>query len=223
MLRHTRLRPRSGCDLRHGLYHVATYVMMDAIEVRATTMTRTTAVATLSRIMLGRLNSAQRAEIVADWWSMDASDPRYAALPDDLRAKLETMGPPADGTYPCYDPLIAVGLAASLAGVRNAWLEAQLASNNLGCVAVHGAVEALVACPCCHYRTLPKRGEYDICVVCFWEDDGSDEPLRHSGPNHATLAVARANFARFGAATEADRLHVLSDGPERYDRDVHGT
>ena len=26
-------------------------------------------------------------------------------------------------------------------------------------------------CLCCGYRTLDTRGEYDICPVCFWEDD----------------------------------------------------
>jgi len=28
-------------------------------------------------------------------------------------------------------------------------------------------------CPCCGYRTLisPPPGTYDICEVCFWEDD----------------------------------------------------
>jgi len=27
------------------------------------------------------------------------------------------------------------------------------------------------SCPCCGYLTLPERGAYDICPVCFWEDD----------------------------------------------------
>lgn len=26
-------------------------------------------------------------------------------------------------------------------------------------------------CLCCGYKTLDTRGEYDICPVCFWEDD----------------------------------------------------
>ncbi len=30
------------------------------------------------------------------------------------------------------------------------------------------------ACPCCGYNTLQKRGTCEICVVCWWEDDGSD-------------------------------------------------
>ena len=28
-----------------------------------------------------------------------------------------------------------------------------------------------VICLCCGYRTLEERGAFDICPVCFWEDD----------------------------------------------------
>ena len=28
-----------------------------------------------------------------------------------------------------------------------------------------------VICLCCGYRTLDERGVFDICPVCFWEDD----------------------------------------------------
>lgn len=26
-------------------------------------------------------------------------------------------------------------------------------------------------CPCCGYITLESEHEYDICPICFWEDD----------------------------------------------------
>ena len=60
-------------------------------------------------------------------------------------------------------------------------------------------------CPCCDFITLPERGEYLICPVCFWEDDGQDidaldEP---SGTNHGlTLGRGRSNFQQFGAFQE---------------------
>ncbi|MEO8182584.1 MAG: GNAT family N-acetyltransferase [Deltaproteobacteria bacterium] len=31
------------------------------------------------------------------------------------------------------------------------------------------------SCPCCQYLTLDERGAYEVCAVCFWEDDGQDE------------------------------------------------
>jgi hypothetical protein len=36
-------------------------------------------------------------------------------------------------------------------------------------------VRAMNACPCCAYLTLPQRGGFDLCPVCFWEDDGQDD------------------------------------------------
>ena len=67
-------------------------------------------------------------------------------------------------------------------------------------------------CPCCDYITLPERGNYLICPVCFWEDDGQDvEALdQSSGPNHGiSLRQGRANFKRFGACEEAMVKNVL--------------
>ncbi|WP_207943253.1 CPCC family cysteine-rich protein [Actinomadura sp. KC345] len=59
------------------------------------------------------------------------------------------------------------------------------------------------ACPCCGYLTLEQRGYFEICPVCFWEDDGQDEhdaDAVRGGPNGAlSLAQARRNFTRIGA------------------------
>ncbi len=60
-------------------------------------------------------------------------------------------------------------------------------------------------CPCCHYKTLEERGGYDICSVCFWEDDGQDDQdadTEGGGPNHMSLTQARENYRRFGAIQE---------------------
>ena len=67
-------------------------------------------------------------------------------------------------------------------------------------------------CPCCDYVTLPERGNYLICPVCRWEDDGLgfDQLDQPSGPNHMTLRDGRANFARFGACAEELLEHVCS-------------
>lgn len=56
-------------------------------------------------------------------------------------------------------------------------------------------------CPCCDDFSLSRRGEYDICRVCFWEDSGQDlDKLdQYSGPNHMTLREGRRNFSEFGA------------------------
>lgn len=68
------------------------------------------------------------------------------------------------------------------------------------------------ACPCCDYVTLPERGSYLICPVCFWEDDGInlENQEKVSGPNHISLILARSNFAKYGACDPKLTKNVLS-------------
>jgi hypothetical protein len=58
-------------------------------------------------------------------------------------------------------------------------------------------------CPCCGCKTLYGRGGFEICDVCFWEDDGQDDADAdevRGGPNGSlSLTQARANFKSFGA------------------------
>lgn len=59
-----------------------------------------------------------------------------------------------------------------------------------------------IACPCCGYATLGERGGWDICRICWWEDDGQDNhnaTVVVSGPNsNISLARARLNFILHG-------------------------
>lgn len=67
-------------------------------------------------------------------------------------------------------------------------------------------------CPCCQFATLPERGAYEICPVCFWEDEDQDdqdiEAVR-GGPNGTlSLLQARLNFAECGACDVRHRQNV---------------
>lgn len=33
----------------------------------------------------------------------------------------------------------------------------------------------LNTCPACGYPTLPERDAFEICEICFWQDDGQDD------------------------------------------------
>ena len=69
----------------------------------------------------------------------------------------------------------------------------------------------LVACPCCRHATLSSRAAYQICPVCFWEDDGQDSAdadEARGGPNTISLTQGRKNFLRITASVEADVGHV---------------
>jgi hypothetical protein len=60
------------------------------------------------------------------------------------------------------------------------------------------------ACPCCGFLTRSRKpaGTFEICPVCYWEDDNvqHDDPYFPGGANDVSLAQARANFASFGAS-----------------------
>lgn len=80
-----------------------------------------------------------------------------------------------------------------------------------------------VNCLCCGYKTLSERGNYDICPVCFWEDElfidtnalCSDNPkivllynklefekilqVRSGANKGLTLLEARENYKQFSA------------------------
>ncbi len=66
--------------------------------------------------------------------------------------------------------------------------------------------EQKYSCPCCDHRTLDERGGYQICPVCFWEDDGQDDhdaDMIRGGPNYSlSLSQARKNFVEFGACEQ---------------------
>lgn len=72
-------------------------------------------------------------------------------------------------------------------------------------------------CPCCDYFTLTSRKQYEICKVCFWEDDGIDiDKLdKLSWPNHLTLREARSNFISFGASNIKYINDVISKNKRR--------
>ena len=60
------------------------------------------------------------------------------------------------------------------------------------------------SCPCCQHLTLGAQGGFEICPVCFWEDDGQDDDAAtvvRGGPNgKLSLKQARENFKVCGAS-----------------------
>lgn len=77
-------------------------------------------------------------------------------------------------------------------------------------------------CPCCSCRTLNERGAFEMCPVCWWEDDGQDNAdadVARGGPNgELSLSDARANYYFYGAS---DRQYVDQvREPTPYERPV---
>lgn len=57
-------------------------------------------------------------------------------------------------------------------------------------------------CQCCGFYTI--GGNYEICPVCFWEDDPiqAERPDCAGGANSISLIEAKKNFAMYGACEE---------------------
>ena len=64
-------------------------------------------------------------------------------------------------------------------------------------------VNSKFACPCCGHKTFKEKpnGTYEVCPVCFWEDDPIqlDDPDYEGGANPTSLKQAQKNFLEFGA------------------------
>ncbi len=95
-------------------------------------------------------------------------------------------------------------------------------------------------CLCCGYLTLSTRAEFDICPVCFWEDDAylifdknaesiysvyvkyeniPEEKLLDipSGANHGlTLREGKMNYEKYGACEEDMIKHVRPPRKSEY-------
>lgn len=60
-----------------------------------------------------------------------------------------------------------------------------------------------VRCLCCGNRTLTAPGVFELCPVCWWQDDGQDEAdadvVRGGANGLLSLTAARANFLAYGA------------------------
>lgn len=81
-----------------------------------------------------------------------------------------------------------------------------------------GPAELPLRCPCCGCKTLGERQGYEICPVCFWEDDGQDNhdaDVVRGGPNGAlSLTQGRSNYRQVGACDERAVKNVRPPLPD---------
>ena len=104
-----------------------------------------------------------------------------------------------------------IALRAEYRGVTHRYLMRCLHEAGLGDCIVSPGCEQLEACPCCVYRTLSTRGQYEICDLCGWEDDGNEALDVPSGPNHMTLGQAREHFARHRSHLPLDKWPLATE------------
>lgn len=77
-------------------------------------------------------------------------------------------------------------------------------------------------CPCCGYNSLDKEppGTYQICRICFWEDD----PVQFKdwnfvgGANKVSLIQGQKNFVKYGAVEKRFILYTKIPTKKKYER-----
>ena len=119
-------------------------------------------------------------------------------------------------------PLRAAGFGFTLARITSRPSRTRFAGRLNSGVRPHSrnpmTEEITYRCPCCDHLTLPYGGSFEICPVCFWQDDGQDDSSATEvwgGPNHdLSLAQARQNFQEFGASSKARLPFVRAPLPE---------
>lgn len=57
-------------------------------------------------------------------------------------------------------------------------------------------------CPCCENFTLDTLGNFEICPVCFWEDDPlqAEDILMTIGANKLSLESSRKYYSLYGCS-----------------------
>lgn len=181
------------------------------------TMERNDAIARIAAEDLTQLNVEDRENLLIDWWTIDEMDPEFALLPQALRSMVSQEYVPGDAANPIYNSLLELAIRHTYLGVLNSYLQQRLLKVGVD-VNVVGQVEDLNKCPCCGYRVHESQGDFEVCPVCYWEDDGTANDKRYSSANHMTLEEARSNFERIGAAHDGLKDKVLKDGKLRYSK-----
>lgn len=166
-------------------------------------MNREEAIAKLIAYQLNALTSEQRKEqletmYLENWSECDG----WEKLPGDLISEHDAGQMLESPNSSRYDPMLKLWLKDSLAAVSNSYLIEKLRDFDENVDFIEGTPATFQACPCCGRRTLGSRGEYDICPVCWWEDDGQDNEQaceEYGGPNSGvSLSRARLNFLSYG-------------------------
>lgn len=156
---------------------------------------RTDAINKIATKIMDSLDADDRESYILSWWVLDEDDDEFYLLSKDLQNEiLLNEDPPGDVCSDRYNELIKIALSSEFRGVTNIFLSENMYELGMGKYEVYGDVEELEVCPCCHYKTLPSRGEYEICRLCGWEDNGVEELEKYSGPNHMTLGEAQEKF-----------------------------
>jgi hypothetical protein len=69
-----------------------------------------------------------------------------------------------------------------------------------------------IRCLCCGHKTLSLPDAFELCQVCWWQDDGQDDRdadvVRKTVNGDLSLSEGRRNFTQYQAAHPRFLAHV---------------
>ena len=74
-------------------------------------------------------------------------------------------------------------------------------------------------CQCCGYKSLSQQNNYEICKICFWEDDPSQSKFAKmsGGANNLSLIDAQQNYIKYKVSDSRykDKVRSITNADEK--------
>ncbi len=146
------------------------------------------------------LGKEERKCVIAELWGLNEEDWEFSSLSPALQSELlHFKEPQYDAASDRYDQLVRIYCEANYSTYSNQELEIEVSKILKSNMRVEGLEPEKYICPCCGEKTLSlPRGEYDICSICWWEDDGTESENNFSSVNNMTLGEAHRNYLKTG-------------------------
>ena len=181
-------------------------------------ITRAEAIRLIAVHDLKGLSSDERADELYELSATDwEDDPYWQQLPKSLRREIEEgeFNDIDDPSHARFDQALMISMCANYGLATNAYLLKMVKQLNDKVCKITGVSQSGISCPCCGLQTLEEREMYQICSVCWWEDDGQDNDDAHidaaGGPNKVSLTQGRINYLLHGICepkrTDLIKLH----------------
>ena len=147
----------------------------------------------ISRYEVDQMVDSEKLNILIDYWFIFEDE--NIKINDDLKNFLKENNFGDITEYSIFfDEVVVIGAIENNKIYSNVYISKKL-SEYLG---IYDVVEgderkSLYKCPCCEFYSLKTLLEYEICRICKWEDDGSEEAA-YSFLNKSTLHNYRNIF-----------------------------
>lgn len=172
-------------------------------------MTRKETIKFLSEYQINAISKSEKMNILLDFWHSYESDPEY--LNKELKSYLSTHDFDDIEFYSdFFDPVVILGLKHKNSILNNKFLAKNVSIIRSAEIKVVGdEIDQKVKCPCCYFYTLSSKSNYDVCAICYWEDDGSHEE-QYSVANQNSLSAYRKNFFLKQDKTQLEEKYIFS-------------